>query len=52
VKRLRHVARHDWKHSHRLDLSDGGLIADLEGHIEDGAEMLGIDVRDREIRQV
>ena len=29
VKRLARVARHDWKHSHPLDLSDDGLLADL-----------------------
>src|SRR5215813_1988135 len=29
VKRLGRVARHDWKHSHPLDLSDDGLLADL-----------------------
>ncbi len=29
VKRLDKVARHDWKHSHPLDLSDDGLLADL-----------------------
>jgi cardiolipin synthase len=42
VKRLDKVARHDWKHSHRLDLSDEGLLADLEGRIENGAEVLGL----------
>ena len=30
VRRLHHVARHDWKHSHPLDLTDEGLMADLE----------------------
>jgi phosphatidylserine/phosphatidylglycerophosphate/cardiolipin synthase-like enzyme len=30
VKRLRDVARADWKASRRLDLSDEGLLADLE----------------------
>jgi phosphatidylserine/phosphatidylglycerophosphate/cardiolipin synthase-like enzyme len=29
VKRLDKVARHDWKHSHPLDLSDDGILADL-----------------------
>ena len=29
VKRLGRVARHDWKNSHPLDLSDDGLLADL-----------------------
>src|SRR6266851_4642591 len=30
VKRLADVAHHDWKHSHPLDLSDEGLLADLQ----------------------
>ncbi|HMF09453.1 MAG TPA: phospholipase D-like domain-containing protein, partial [Thermoanaerobaculia bacterium] len=30
VERLRKTAHHDWKHSHPLDLSDQGLMADLE----------------------
>ncbi len=30
VERLDKVARHDWEHSSALDLSDEGLLADLE----------------------
>jgi phosphatidylserine/phosphatidylglycerophosphate/cardiolipin synthase-like enzyme len=30
VGRIEDVARHDWKHSRALDLSDEGLLADLE----------------------
>ena len=30
VKRLAEIAQHDWEHSHPLDLTDEGLIADLE----------------------
>ncbi len=30
VKRLGHVAAHDWDKSRRLDLSDAGLLADLK----------------------
>jgi cardiolipin synthase A/B len=41
VERLYQVARHDWKHSHPLDLSDEGLLADLEDRAEE-AEKLGI----------
>ena len=41
VERLYDVARHDWKHSHPLDLSDEGLLADLEDRAEE-AEKLGI----------
>jgi phosphatidylserine/phosphatidylglycerophosphate/cardiolipin synthase-like enzyme len=34
VKRLDKVARHDWKHSHPLDLSDDGILADLADRAE------------------
>jgi len=30
LKRLEQVVAHDWEHSHKLDLTDGGLLADLE----------------------
>jgi len=43
VDRLHKVARHDWEHSHPLDLSDEGLLADLEGRTEDGAQLLALD---------
>jgi cardiolipin synthase len=43
VDRVQEVARHDWEHSHPLDLSDEGLLADLEDRIEGGAQLLGID---------
>ena len=45
VRRLHQIARHDWKHSHRLDLSDEGLLADLEKRFEGSAEMLALDVK-------
>jgi len=32
VERLHKVARHDWEHSHPLDLTDEGLFQDLEEH--------------------
>jgi phosphatidylserine/phosphatidylglycerophosphate/cardiolipin synthase-like enzyme len=41
VDRLHDVARHDWKHSHPLDLSDEGLRRDLEERIEE-ARKLGV----------
>jgi cardiolipin synthase A/B len=34
VDRLQKVAHHDWKHSHPLDLSDEGLLSDLESRVE------------------
>jgi len=45
VDRLHKVARHDWEHSHPLDLSDEGLLADLEDRIEGSAQLLAIDDR-------
>lgn len=45
VERLHEIAKHDWKHSHPLDLSDEGLLADLEDRLEDreeAAEVLAI----------
>jgi len=44
VDRLHDVVHHDWKHSHTLDLSDEGLLADLEKHGGKGIEELGLDV--------
>jgi phosphatidylserine/phosphatidylglycerophosphate/cardiolipin synthase-like enzyme len=32
LKRLVQVWHRDWKHSHKLDLSDEGILADLEKH--------------------
>jgi hypothetical protein len=40
---LDQVARHDWQHSHPLDLSVEGLLADLEDSIEGSAELLGLE---------
>jgi cardiolipin synthase len=45
VDRLYNVARHDWAHSHPMDLSDAGLLADLEDRIEDSAQLLAIDTK-------
>jgi phosphatidylserine/phosphatidylglycerophosphate/cardiolipin synthase-like enzyme len=44
VERLHRVAHHDWKHSHPLDLSDKGLLSDLEARAE-AAKMLALPVR-------
>src|ERR1700761_3589070 len=43
VDRLTEVVHHDWKHSHELDLTDEGLLADLEKHGGKGIEELGLD---------
>lgn len=42
VDRLHKIAAHDWEHSHPLDLSDAGLLADLE-RVEGAAELLAIE---------
>ena len=34
IDRLHKVVRHDWEHSHTLDLTDEGLLADLEDRAE------------------
>ena len=38
VKRLERIARHDWKHSHPLDLTDEGILKSLEAHDKDGVD--------------
>ncbi|HXW63075.1 MAG TPA: phospholipase D-like domain-containing protein [Candidatus Acidoferrales bacterium] len=42
VERLRDIAHHDWKHSHPFDLTDAGLLAELEEHKIDAAEALAL----------
>ena len=37
VKRLAEVAEHDWAHSKPIDLTDEGLLADLEKRNAAGA---------------
>lgn len=43
IERLHKIAHHDWEHSRPLDLSDEGLLADLEDRIEDGGHLLALD---------
>jgi cardiolipin synthase A/B len=43
VDRLQKVAHHDWARSHALDLSDEGLLADLEDRIQGSAQLLALD---------
>ena len=40
VRRLHDVAREDWENSRKLDLTDEGLLADLEKRGKGGAEEL------------
>jgi len=42
VERLRDVAHHDWKHSHPFDLTDEGLLEELEEHKIDATEALAL----------
>ncbi|HEY0704476.1 MAG TPA: phospholipase D-like domain-containing protein [Candidatus Acidoferrales bacterium] len=44
VKRLEKIVRHDWKHSHPMDLTDEGLLKQLQARDhEDGADEVAID---------
>jgi len=43
MKPLHHVVSHDWEHSRPLDLSDAGLLADLEEEAAEAAEILALD---------
>jgi cardiolipin synthase len=43
IERLHKIAKHDWEHSRPLDLSDEGILADLDDRIEDGGHLLALD---------
>jgi cardiolipin synthase len=43
VDRLNDVVHHDWKHSHELDLTDEGLLAELKKHGGKGIKELGLE---------
>jgi cardiolipin synthase len=45
VERLHKVAHHDWKNSHPLDLTDEGLMADLQKRGGKGLDKLVLDVK-------
>jgi phosphatidylserine/phosphatidylglycerophosphate/cardiolipin synthase-like enzyme len=47
VKRLSKIAKHDWKHSHPLDLTDEGLLNELKEHKMKGAERLALGSEDK-----
>jgi cardiolipin synthase len=42
VRALKKVAHHDWRHSHPLDLTDEGLLAELKKHKIDAANELAL----------
>jgi len=43
IERLSAIARQDWKNSHRLDLTDDGLLAEFEDHKMKGTESLALN---------
>jgi cardiolipin synthase A/B len=43
IKRLSKIAKHDWEHSRPLDLTDEGLLKELEAHKMEGAENLALE---------
>ena len=43
VERMTKIVHHDWKHSHRLDLTDKGLLAELKRHNIEAADTLALD---------
>jgi cardiolipin synthase A/B len=51
VDRLYEVVHHDWKQAHPLDLTDAGLLADLEKHGGKGLEELGLDDEEHDAAQ-
>jgi cardiolipin synthase A/B len=42
LSRLQKVVHHDWENSHPLDLTDEGLLADLERHHSENVESLAL----------
>jgi phosphatidylserine/phosphatidylglycerophosphate/cardiolipin synthase-like enzyme len=48
VDRLHKAAHHDWEHSHPLDLTDEGLLSDLEQRSEEGAKSLVLSSQERD----
>jgi len=51
IKRMVKVARHDWKHSHRLDLTDKDVLAELKRHKIDAESEMAIGARRRKSKQ-
>jgi phosphatidylserine/phosphatidylglycerophosphate/cardiolipin synthase-like enzyme len=47
LQRLQHVVHRDWAHSRPLDLSDEGLLADLDGEAGEAAELLALQAAQR-----
>ena len=45
VEQLEKIVHHDWRHSHPLDLSDQGLLSDLEDRADAAARLGLVEVR-------
>ncbi|HTB26187.1 MAG TPA: phospholipase D-like domain-containing protein, partial [Puia sp.] len=45
IERLQQIAHEDWQNSHPLDLTDEGLISDLEEKGDGGDENLGLNLK-------
>ncbi len=48
VERLQKIAHEDWENSHPLDLTDEGLISDLEDKGDGGEESLALNVKKKD----
>src|SRR5271154_604811 len=44
VKRMTKIVHYDWKHSHRMDLTDEGLAEELKRHNIESAQELALNV--------
>jgi len=45
VKRLSKIAKHDWEHSHPIDLTDEGLLEEFKKHKMDEGEDLALETK-------
>jgi cardiolipin synthase A/B len=50
VERLHQIAKHDWENAHPLDLSDEGIFADLEDHVEGSSMSLALEVDENAVK--
>lgn len=48
VDRLHKIVREDWEHSHPMDLTDEGLLREMEEHAKEGADALGLSMSEHE----
>jgi len=50
IERMKEIAHFDWKNSHTLDLSDQGLLEDLENYGNTGIEKLVLEKQDKKTK--